>query len=65
MSMSEDEYLYDEYMAQLYEEHKIEAIEEFTNERLQSYYNENRVLAKQAFDILKEANNLLLINATA
>jgi hypothetical protein len=65
MSMTEDEYAYDEYMAQMYEEHKAEAIEEFTYERLQSYYSDNRLLAKPAFYALSEAQNLLEINATA
>jgi hypothetical protein len=36
MSMTEDEYAYEEYMLQIYEEHKKEAMEEFTYERLQS-----------------------------
>lgn len=63
--MTEDEYAYDEYMAQMYEEHKVEAIEEFTYERLQSYYSDNRLLAKPAFYALSEAQNLLRINATA
>ncbi len=65
MSMSEDEYAHDEYMAQLYEEHKIEAIEEFTNERLKSYYSKNRFLAKPSFDVLNEAQKLFSVNATA
>lgn len=65
MSMSEDDYKYDEYMAQLYEEHKIEAIEEFTNERLQSYYNQNRFLAKPSFDAFNEAQKLFSVNTTA
>ena len=65
MSMTEDEYAYEEYMAQLYEEHKAEAIEAFIYDRLLSYYNENRLLAKPAFGVIKEAQNLLAINATA
>jgi hypothetical protein len=65
MSMTEDEYAYEEYMAQLYEEHKTEAIEAFTYDRLQSYYNENKLLAKPAFCVLSEAQSLLEINATA
>mgnify|MGYP000715793827 CR=1 FL=1 len=65
MSMTEDEYAYDEYMAQLYEEHKAEAIEEFTAERLQSYYSDNRLLAESAFYMLSEAQDLIGVNATA
>jgi len=65
MSMTEDEYAYDEYMTQLYEEHKKEAIEEFTYERLQSYYSENKLLAKPAFDAFTEAQKLIGINSTA
>ena len=65
MSMTEDEYAQDEYMAQLYEEHKGEAIKEFTAERLQSYYSDNRLLAEPAFHMLSEAQNLVGVNATA
>jgi hypothetical protein len=65
MSMTEDDYTYDEYMSQFYEEHKADAIEEFTYERLQSYYNGNRLLAKPAFYMLSEAQNLIEANATA
>ena len=65
MSMTEDEYAYDEWMAQLYEEHKAEAIEEFTYERLHSYYSGNRLLAEPAFRMLREAQNLIEVNATA
>ena len=65
MSMTEDEYAYDEYMAKLYEEHKVEAIEEFTFERLKSYYYDNRFLAEPAFYMLSEAQNLIKVNTTA
>lgn len=65
MSMTEDEYAYDQYMEQLYEEHKAEAIDEFTAERLQSYYSDNRLLAQPAFLILAEAKNLAEVNSTA
>lgn len=65
MSMTEDEYAYDEYMTELYEEHKQQAIEEFTFERLQSYYIDNLLLAKPAFDALTEARTLAGLNATA
>jgi hypothetical protein len=65
MSMTEDEYAYDEYMSQLYEEHKAEAIEEFTGERLQSYYSDNRLLAEPASCMLNEAQALIDVNPTA
>jgi len=65
MSMTEDEYAYDEYMTQLYEEHKGQAIEEFTSERLQSYYSDNRLLAKPAFTALGESRSLVGLNPTA
>ncbi len=65
MSMTEDEYAYDEYMTQLYEEHKKEAIEEFTFERLQSYYSDHRRSAEPAFNALTEARALTVVNATA
>ena len=65
MSMTDDEYAYDEYMTELYEEHKAEAIEEFAYERLQSYYSGNRLLAEPAFHMLNEAKNMVEVNATA
>ncbi len=65
MSMTEDEYAYDQYMEQLYEEHKAAAIEEFTAERLQSYYGDNKFLAQSSFSMLSEARNLVEVNSTA
>jgi hypothetical protein len=65
MSMTEDEYAYDAYMSEQYEEHKKDAIEEFTFERLQSYYSGNKLLAKPAFNVLKEARTLTAVNPTA
>jgi hypothetical protein len=65
MSMTEDEYAYDEYMTQMYEEHKNEAIEEFASERLKSYYAENKLLAEPAFRALSESRNLTDVNPTA
>lgn len=65
MSMTEDEYAYDQYMSELYEEHKKEAIEEFTSERLRSYYSDNRLLAKPAFEALAEAKTLVEVNTSA
>ncbi len=55
MSMSYEDYAYDQYMSALYEEHSKEAIGEFTEERLSSYYSQNKLLAKPAFDFLSEA----------
>jgi hypothetical protein len=65
MSMTPDEVQYEEYMDQLYKEHKEQAIEEFTDERLQSYYDDHQLLAKPAFEALREARNLINTNATA
>lgn len=65
MSMTDEDYAYDEYMTELYEEHKAEAIGEYTAERLQSYYCENNLLAKPAFLMLNEARILVKENATA
>ena len=65
MSMTEEEYAYEEYMAEMYEEHKKEAIEEFTYERLQSYYSENKLLAKPAFHVFAEAKDLIGKHTTA
>jgi len=65
MSMTLEEGVYEDFIAQLYEEHKKEAIEEFTVERLQSYYLKNKLLAKPALQALKEARNLVKLNVTA
>jgi len=65
VSMTEDEYAYDEYMTQLYEEHKKEAIEEFTYECLQSYYINNKLMAQPAFLALSEARSLIESNKSA
>jgi hypothetical protein len=65
MSMTLQEAEYEEFMDQLYEEHKEQAIEEFTTELLQSYYHSNTLLAKSAFETLKEARRLMKISTTA
>lgn len=64
MSMTYEDYIYDEAMSDLYEEHKKEAIEEFTGERLSSYYGQNKLLAKPAFDFLAEAKKQNKLNPT-
>jgi hypothetical protein len=65
MSMTEDEYAYDQYMSDLYAERKKEAVEEFTAERLRSYYGDNKLLAKPALEALATAKTLVGVNASA
>lgn len=64
MSMTVEDYAYDQYMYELYEEHSKEAIEEFTEERLTSYYTQNQFLAKPAYDFLVEAIKQNKLNPT-
>ena len=64
MSMSYEDYAYDQYISDLYEEHSKEAVEEFTGERLSSYYSQNKLLAKPAFDFLSEAKKQNELNPT-
>lgn len=64
MSMSAEDYAYDQYMSDLYEEHSKEAVEEFTGERLSSYYSQNNLLAKPAFDFFIEAKKQNAFNPT-
>lgn len=64
MSMSYEDYAYDQYISDLYEEHSKEAVEEFTGGRLSSYYSQNKLLAKPAFDFLSEAKKQNELNPT-
>lgn len=59
MSMTEDEYRYDEWMSELYAEHSKEALEEFTAERLQSFYLKNPEIVKAPVSALSKARALL------
>jgi len=65
MSMSWDEYRYEEAMEALYAEHKEQAIEEFKDERLQAYYKDRPNVCEAPHRSLALARQLILQSPTA